>query len=168
MPGMTGTAAPTPASNNPVPQAMLPPGIVLGEGETLVPGKVMMQDVQPDDVGADQDVGKQPPVPDEVEEPEMVEETETAEELKEASAVDPFGNDLGHREENINSFSHLISKAEAEPLPDSDTPSTVDLVPISAEPLEPVQTQDTPSVLNEPSQQEIDSVIEEIFGKAEN
>lgn len=158
MPGMTGTAAPTPAYTPPVAPPMLPPGIILGEGETLVPGKVMMEEVTPADMGDDLDEEKKR------EDVEGLEDIEGLKDLRD-EATDPFNNDLGSRNPEPSAFSRLISTPEVQSPVDADGMTTVELVPLSPSQSTPDAE---PGELNEPSQAEIDSVIEEIFGNVEN
>nr|WP_231602598.1 hypothetical protein [Neorhodopirellula pilleata] len=180
MPSMTGTAMPTPAvepceidmmtvpmavpMTAPIHATGLPPGVVLGEGETLVPGKVFMQDVseaeadlqsssdQPD-ADIDGVPGATPPAMPKDVSPQNLKPNTNAEPIKE----DPFANDLSRYQPQNRDINQLVSKSGQE----SNELSQVELTPVL-----PSNSFALPDEVAEPSQAEIDSVIEEIFGKS--
>ncbi|MCC9657838.1 hypothetical protein [Rhodopirellula halodulae] len=137
-PPMTGSMAPTPAAAPVVttPTA-LPPGIQLGEGETLVPGKVTIEDAIDPPKPAKETFEKiVPPVP-----------------VQAPATDDPFSMKTLPLDNDDAGPSTSLSDLPAE---FSETP--VDLVPKETQ--TPVSTN-----IAEPTQDEIDSVIEEIFGR---
>ena len=183
MPTMTGSAVPTTAvppfetdplgvpMAAPVPATSLPPGIVLGEGETLVPGKVFLQDVREGETALDastpdplEDVPKgdvddvpgatPPPVPKAQEKLESIKPKKQIEPTEE----DPFANDLSGYQADDGDFNQLISQSADR---ENNELSQVELAPVS-----PGNSFGLPDEVAEPSQAEIDSVIEEIFGKS--
>ena len=159
LPNMTGSAAPTPAYIPPQPTPMLPPGIVLGEGETLVPGKVTVED-ESEPTEADEEVD-QLKLDDEPESP--------VEMLK--KKVDPFADDLGKTTAPAMQFRELVSRSSPESA--SSTGST-SLHESGSETLEWMSDETPQSQVTsnqdlgesmEPTQDEIESVINDIFGR---
>ncbi|EMI58504.1 putative secreted protein [Rhodopirellula sallentina SM41] len=154
---MTGTAAPTPAVPAPMPmQAGLPAGIVLEEGETLVPGKVTLEDI---DADPSENISPAPKV-DAIEViPGAAEPTPDVPQLKD----DPFLDELGRRpvKQSTTELSFSDSGATSEASLEVDANPAMELVPVSSPMSMPTET----SAVNDPSQEEIDMVIEEIFGK---
>lgn len=191
-PTMTGTAVPTTAippgetpplgvpTTAPVPAAGLPPGVVLGEGETLVPGKVFLQDVSEGETSPDAttpDPLEDVTTPDSLEDapksdmgdppgatpPPVPKAQEKLENIKpekklEATEEDPFANDLSGYQADDGEFNQLISQSADR---ENNELSQVELAPVS-----PGNSFALPDEVAEPSQAEIDSVIEEIFGKS--
>jgi len=177
MPAMTGTATPTPAVEPcqtdpmavpmaaPIQASQLPPGVVLGEGETLVPGKIFMQDVSEEDAGQGFS-GRQPEAeleatpeviaPPAPKKPEAIKGVKPKNDLK-PPVEDPFSNDLSRFQMDDGEISQLVSQS---PKRESNELSQVELTPVS-----PANSFAPPEQVAEPSQAEIDSVIEEIFGK---
>jgi hypothetical protein len=174
-PNMTGSAMPTPVmQTTPVPMATaLPPGIILGEGETLVPGGVIMQEIGSGAVSGDAEEAAETDAP-KADEPVSPLDAEMDNKPADTEAeVDPFSDEVGQRSNGLNSpnmeFSDYISR---DPNPAAETVnqrSTVELVPRTTTPVSVGVMPDSLNVeaddVSEPSQAEIDSVIEEIFGK---
>lgn len=157
MPNMTGSAAPTPAVVAPVPVSSLPPGIVLGEGETLVPGRVFLQDDSEAAEPATSDLEMRDDVS-----PERSGVREKLNDLKkniDPIPEDPFGSDVSSYQSNDNSFERLISK----PRESGNDLTSVELTPLPGR----SDSMELPSDISDPSQAEIDSVIEDIFGRSD-
>ncbi len=207
---MTGSASPTPAMAPFPPSTLegLPPGVVLDEGETLVPGGVIIKDPESgvgSGVGTRTDRSLMPApieIPDEVlpparGEPEQLTEPEPPAEV----IVDPLQNSFGQRirtetspalntsvrespfwnerEIEIPSYAAQppVPRTQLEPAPrDTTQVSTLPKkvaasasgnAPVVAGERTPASFSDAlrAGELSEPSQAEIDAVIEEIFGK---
>lgn len=162
---MTGSAAPTPAM--PMPVSMnngLPAGIVLGEGETLVPGQVSLEDINEESTSVHGDGG------------ELNEDSGPIEVIpggpKEEGSIqqrndDPFLDELGRRPNQeapaaVEFSDHGFRDRQlTKSSPVVETPS-FELVPVQSV---PTSTEVEVGGNTEPSQAEIDMVIEEIFGK---
>ncbi|SMP70439.1 hypothetical protein SAMN06265222_11346 [Neorhodopirellula lusitana] len=157
MPSMTGTAAPTPARVVPQPSPMLPAGIVLGAGETLVPGKVIIEDVD-----ADESRSMRSDADDTLDRLYREDESVLPKKLQPKSGplkkiADPFSDDLGRKRSEAGQFRELVSRADVEA---SSAPGyTQDFIPGAG------GTPEVASESVEPTQDEIDSVIDEIFGR---
>ncbi|WP_404306340.1 hypothetical protein [Neorhodopirellula lusitana] len=157
MPRMTGTAAPTPARVVPQPSPMLPAGIVLGEGETLVPGKVVIEDVN-----EVESQSIQPNVESPMDRLYREKESVIPQKVQQESAplkkiTDPFSDDLSRKRSEAGQFRELVSRADVEA--SSASNDTQDFVPGFG------ATPEVASESVEPTQDEIDSVINEIFGR---
>ncbi len=200
---MTGTASPTPAvaaSPQPTPGG-LPPGVVLDEGETLVPGGVTVEKsgagaAKPTRARDNRGVVPSPlegPIkkPEEIPPPVHTELDRAFEDEQPAEVkVDPFSNDLGSHDQSNQSpetrpnaqemqFWNEIPGGGSSNRNSSSTASVavphaeLELVPLDTTPVStspkkvPVSVTggDRTSTVSEPSQAEIDAVIEEIFGK---
>lgn len=133
---MTGTMAPTPAiAPAPVPVG-LPPGVILGEGETLVPGQIQFQDVQSGTPALPMNA----PMAD----PEVLQRPAAGVQAPEPKAMQGLGGDLGGIVRPAENGQRLTGKQSggAMVMPPPGAGSSA-----------------------EPSQADIDSVIEEIFGR---
>lgn len=204
---MNGSASPTPAAAL-APQSTptgLPPGVMLEEGETLVPGGLSIEDkgsgatkpTRPR--SAPEFVPAPAEAPDEIAPPVRSELDREFEKSQPADVnVDPFLSDLGGRSPSAKSAETKLTSHEmqfwneisggrsdsrnASPAAGSAARNEgLDLVPRDTTPISesistPVSTPtnnvtssavdgDRPSGVSEPSQAEIDAVIEEIFGK---
>jgi hypothetical protein len=125
----------------------LPPGIQLGEGETLVPGRITFEDANGPAIDFPAEAPAKLPVP-------VKRASEKTPDLKADALDDPFSQvtptPSGNFTEATESF--------LSDLPEQETATPIDLVPKNVE--TPVSTN-----VAEPTQDEIDSVIEEIFGR---
>jgi len=139
---MNGSMAPTPAADCPAPvaparpvQQRLPPGIVLGEGETLVPGQITFAEPgsEPIETGGGDDAG-----------PNTNGEGPTT-----APTPDPFSDDGPAPPEKEDALDQGLGKFQQ---PTRFTPRSFTV----STPVEDV---------SEPSQDEINSAIEGIFGR---
>lgn len=207
---MTGSASPTPAmSPNPHSASVgLPPGVVLDEGETLVPGGVSIKDTGSGVANPNRNRTKQNVVPsplenlEEIPPPARKELERTFEQQQPAEVkVDPFLNDLGQRSRSEISSESQPSTRESQfwneitggsPSYAANPPAPraeLELVPRDTTPVSTLPTKVAATVrekspvagiynapasgieaprasgVSEPSQAEIDAVIEEIFGK---
>jgi hypothetical protein len=146
---MTGSMAPTPVAPAPPVSTTtsLPPGIQLGEGETLVPGRITFEDANGPAIDFPAEAPAKLPVP-------VKRASEKTPDLKADALDDPFSQvtptPSGNFTEATESF--------LSDLPEQETATPIDLVPKNVE--TPVSTN-----VAEPTQDEIDSVIEEIFGR---
>ncbi|WP_443217388.1 hypothetical protein [Rhodopirellula sp. P2] len=148
---MTGSMAPTPAAAAP-PVATtnaLPPGIQLGAGETLVPGRVTFEDPNEPAMGFPEEVPANLPVPAKQASEKMADPASDA-------LDDPFSQ-MTPTQRPSDNFSEATESFLSD-LPEQETSPPVDLVPKEFQ--TPVSTN-----VAEPTQDEIDSVIEEIFGR---
>lgn len=194
---MNGSASPTPAAA-PVPQSTatgLPSGIILEEGETLVPGGLSIQDrgagaTKPNRARTAPELVPAPAeMPDEVAPPARSGLDRTFESGQPADVkVDPFLKDLGDRSSSGKSAETKLTSHEMQfwneisggrSYSRSSSPEAksaarnegLDLVPRITVPVS-TSTKNAPaggafpSGVSEPSQAEIDAVIEEIFGKS--
>lgn len=149
---MNGSLAPTPAVAAPTSGGnMLPPGIQLNEGETLVPGGVTYGSVE-DNEGPPPEVIPLPAGPTGV--GEGLEQKLPAELDDPFSQIVPVPVDRSVSQGGSGTFSDMVR---------DEPPEEVSLVPrtpvTSALPTTPLAD------VAEPTQDEIDSVIEEIFGR---
>ncbi len=165
---MTGSAAPTPAIPMPVPMSTgLPPGIVLGEGETLVPGQVILEDVGDPLGDAPMDQSDGPSTGGGSGSIEVIPGgTDEKDHLQQLND-DPFLDELGRRSDKtapaVMEFSDYGSKDQkASESATVGEESAFELVPVSSM---PTSQSEKLGDVSEPSQAEIDMVIEEIFGK---
>ncbi|WP_246112832.1 hypothetical protein [Allorhodopirellula solitaria] len=212
---MTGTASPTPAVT-PIPptgSGGLPPGVVLDEGETLVPGGVVIEDshggqptlaeppaqrsLENAPVEAAEEIPSPDPARSELDRafddakpaaPQPL-EIEPAEVPPVEIQVDPYTNDFGVDNRSSESsetkltaqekqFWNEISGGTGSTLTAKSTAEfdELELVPrdttavTSPSRNAPASDSigDRPSAVSEPSQAEIDAVIEEIFGKQDS
>ncbi|MFK8112957.1 MAG: hypothetical protein AB8B91_12180 [Rubripirellula sp.] len=157
--GMNGSLAPTPvAPVAPPVNSTLPPGIILNKGETLVPGQVILQDVKPEGAaGEPEPAGEETdPLEDAPSLLEKIDEPETG------KSADPFGDDARLRFDD--SRAETLSSTPAAPMMVPQSKRAIDLVPRGDDPRDPLVTQPVTDV-SEPTQEEIDSVIDEIFGR---
>ncbi|MCM2373195.1 hypothetical protein [Aporhodopirellula aestuarii] len=164
---MTGSAAPTPAGPIPQPVPMgtnLPPGIKLGDGEMLVPGGVIMLDIDLESGDVDTDTEAEPV--------EVIPGVESDKDADSEGKADPFSDELGRRpnrqspQEMQFSDHHSDNVQDTQPRP-TDSEPAFELVPVTSVPTSSSNTDEflSDDEVNEPSQAEIDMVIEEIFGK---
>ncbi|MEM1226055.1 MAG: hypothetical protein AAGJ40_10165 [Planctomycetota bacterium] len=148
---MNGSMAPTPAPAPPIPTA-LPPGVELQPGETLVPGKLQIEDLEAGEL-AEPDAAAIPAVEPLLD--PVGSATESIEPLlpgdKTRDDVDPFSYSTPPVDDDR--FRELVS----EPGPPVETSTPVG----DPTPSKPVEM----PIPETPSQSEIDSVIEEIFGR---
>lgn len=206
-PNMTGTASPTPAvapGRHPTP-TVLPPGVVLDEGETLVPGEITIEEAGPG-AGTPTPARRSDPSPrqvpskslEEIPPPVHSELDQVFGDEPSGVGLDPFPNERG-RHARLTESAQTRANAQGMPFWDEisgggklhrDAPSAARTAAVPHRPLELIPRQTIPrettpvstaplstapasvpgddhkSTLSEPSQAEIDAVIEEIFGKS--
>jgi len=184
---MTGSASPTSAVGHPMPMATgLPAGIVLGEGETLVPGQLSVQEVGP---GGASGNARSEDDSDTIQEGDA--EEDSLDSLENISprrnaprpgvppfdvkplepTTDPFADEFG-RSGNAPAPNTFSVQGNSHAVPSVETGAAMETQPVELVPRDsaPVtrRTMALPSAdesVIEPTQAEIDSVIDEIFGK---
>lgn len=192
---MTGSAAPTPAAapmpgehgmpktprvdeeTNALGGSGLSLGLLLGEGETLVPGQVTMQEVDPESgkpsrsSGSPEMIQRPEPVPGSQRAPDQPMDRATSPE-NDAAPKNPFTDEVSHRggrrSGEIRISDDIVGKDHPSPRESATSNPPLELVPktstrVSTQPVE--FPENGTAHVSEPSQTEIDSVIEEIFGK---